>query len=98
MPTPKQVRYHYKKCSVLFDKLADALNEAHNKKVLEYEQEKYDTNSPCPLVYEAITRFNSCCRSSLYYAYKSEILHPRKPKKRKTRKPKLASVTNINGN
>ena len=76
MPTPKQVREHYGRVSKLFEKLCDALNQAHHADVIVYGD--YATQSPCKCVYEAIDRLNETTKDQLAAAMREEIRNAKK--------------------
>jgi hypothetical protein len=57
MPTPKQVRHHYKKCRRYFYLLQCALNDAHGADVINYRRnEMLSTAADLPSVCGAVDR------------------------------------------
>ena len=74
IPTPKQVRYHYKKCRTLFEKLERALRDAHEAGVIQYDQTNYVLESPCPLVFDADRRLDKTTEKALANAMRWEIM------------------------
>lgn len=81
MPTPKQVRHHYKNCRKLFYKLKKALNEAHDLGVINYQERKnaegnYRPTLPsvCETIWEAEDRFEGATRDQLANAMKAELM------------------------
>lgn len=82
MPTPKQTRYHYKKCRKKFYELLNALNEAHTARVINYEQMKNDKGyfvdtlpSVCDAVYQAKENFDIATKNQLAEAFKTEAMN-----------------------
>lgn len=80
MPTVKQTRHHYKKCRRYFYLLLNALNEAHDLKVINYEEKYHDGKlvsqlpSVCSKVYEAKDNFETATKRQLAEAMKNELM------------------------
>lgn len=72
MPTPKQVRYHYRRVQRAYEKLANALNDAHNCDVLVYEN--YPDESPCSTNYQTKQRMDKTMEKALAQAMRDEIM------------------------
>lgn len=73
MPTPKQVRFHYGKCSKLLERLRYALYDAHNADVIVYDSKDFQTIGPCSALNEVISRFNKTTEAQLAAAMREEI-------------------------
>lgn len=74
MPTPKQVRLHFKKVSNARNKLATALYEAHKAKVLVYDNALYSEQSPCATLFgELDARIKATTDPQLAKAMREEI-------------------------
>lgn len=71
MPTPKQTRHHYEKITRAYRALSKALNDAHNAKVLVYED--YREESPCYTKYEMEDRILKTTEKALAQAMRDEI-------------------------
>jgi hypothetical protein len=71
MPTPKQVRYHYKRIYNLRYRLSVALNDAHHADVIQYTD--YQTQSPCKSLSEMWERFKDSTKNTLWQAMREEI-------------------------
>lgn len=78
IPTPKQVRYHYKKIHRLHNQLGEALNQAHNAGVIVYEQAKYTDEGPCYTHYKTWQRFRDTTKDQLANAMATEIVRDKK--------------------
>lgn len=80
MPTPKQTRAHYKKCRRYFYLLLNALNDAHNAKVIDYEERYHDSKlvsshpSVCTKIHEAKDNFETATKRQLANAMKEELM------------------------
>lgn len=82
MPTPKQVRHHYKRCRQRSYMLLTALREAHDAGVIDYEakynietkQLKDTLPSVCDAVYVAKENFEAATKKQLANAMRTEIL------------------------
>lgn len=72
MPTPKQVRYHFTKIARLRHKLQNALNDAHNADVIQYEGKNYEEQSPCRTLYETWDRIKGTTEKQLAQAFRDE--------------------------
>lgn len=79
MPTPKMVRYHYRRLRRAWYQLQKALDDAHNADVIKYE--KYQEQSPCQTNWETKTRINATTEKQLAEAFRDEILADLKKKK-----------------
>lgn len=71
MPTPKQVRFHFAKIARLRWRLQWALNEAHEAKVIVYED--YTDQSPCSTLSETWERIKATTEKQLAQAMRDEI-------------------------
>jgi hypothetical protein len=79
MPTPKQVRHHYKKCRRYLWLLQRALNDAHNADVIDYRPRSINSNDPallsvCSSIGEAKIRFEKATEQARADAFKSECM------------------------
>lgn len=81
MPTPKQVRHHYKQCRKAFYKLQTVLNEAHRLGVINYKPVKNEKGyfndtleSVCDSVYTAKERFEIATKDQLADAIRKEMM------------------------
>lgn len=81
MPTPKQVRHHYKKCRRYFYLLQRALNDAHSCNVINYKEKKNANGyfeptleSVCGAVSDAKERFDISTKDQLANAMKEELM------------------------
>lgn len=72
VPTSKQVRFHYGRIKRLRYKLQQALNAAHDAKVIEYKD--YNTESPCKTLYETDTRIELTTKDNRALAMHNEIM------------------------
>lgn len=80
MPTPKQVRYHYGRCRKKIHALLDALNDAHQANVIDYEVTKtaegnwrQKHESVCDKLWEALSNFDKATERQLAAAMRTEI-------------------------
>ncbi len=74
-PTPKQVRYHFKRISNLHLKLGDAMNKAHNAGVIEYPDGTYNENAPCKTHWETWRRFEIATQKKCAEALRNEVMN-----------------------
>ena len=76
MATPKQTRRVLRKIYYHMDKLQDALNEAHNMKVIDYpdEDNSYTKYAPCAAASECRDRISKTTLKSRADAFRSEIM------------------------
>lgn len=73
MPTPKQVRYHYRRLRRAWYQLQKALDDAHNAEVIEYE-EAYSVAAPCSTNFETKKRIEATTEKQLAKAFREEVL------------------------
>jgi hypothetical protein len=73
MPTSKQVRFHMSRIYKLIDRLDDALTEAHNADVIEYDSKNYAEEGPCFAFSEVKSRVNKTTEKQLARAMRDEI-------------------------
>jgi hypothetical protein len=85
VPTPKQVRHHYKRCRRYFYLLQCALNDAHLRGVINYKEKKQDNGyyaptleSVCDAVSTARDRFEISTKEQLATALKTELMNEMK--------------------
>jgi predicted RNA-binding protein YlxR (DUF448 family) len=81
MPTPKQTRFHYKRCRKAFYQLLTALNDAHNAGVIDYGKKKDERGvwvdalpSVCKAVFEAKDNFRRATQEQLADAMEAELM------------------------
>lgn len=74
MPTPKQVRFHYKKIMFHQEKLRAALNDAHDAGVIEYDSKLYAEQSPCKTNFQTYDRIKLTTESTRAQAIHEEIM------------------------
>jgi hypothetical protein len=73
-PTPKQVRYHYKKLQSLYNKLQNEIFAAQRAGVIDYDTTEYLKLSPNIALSECHTRINSTTEKQLAAAMRIEIM------------------------
>lgn len=73
MPTPKQVRKHYGAVRYHWWKLQQALNRAHEAKLIDYED--YVTEAPCAAMDTVRLRIDATTEKARAKAMKEEILN-----------------------
>jgi len=71
--TTKQVRHHYVRVRRAYDRLQQALNDAHTADVIVYDQSQYATLSPCQALHESERRFEASVEKQLLNAIKNEL-------------------------
>lgn len=78
MPTPKQVRYHYKKIAKLRWRLSSALHEAYKADVLKYknkeEDQEYQGHYVCNALEDMWQKFKRATDAQLVEAMRTEIM------------------------
>lgn len=74
-PTPKQVRFHYKRVMRLQTKLAKAMCDAHNAGVIQYHPDKFSEESPGHPNYETYSRLIDTTEKALAQAMRLEIMN-----------------------
>lgn len=72
MPTPKQVRDHYKKIRYHLYRLRCALNNAHNVEVIQYGQY---ADGPCAAMDELVQRIETTTEKTRAQAFKQECMN-----------------------
>ena len=72
MATPKQVRAAYKKIWFHLYHLQCALNEAHDKKIIQYDD--YNKESPCFSLYDVQSRIESTTEKARAKALEDEVM------------------------
>lgn len=72
MPTPKQVRYHYKRVMSAWYRLYAALRDAHNADVIIYEG--YEGVAPCETNNQTRERFRTSTKEQLATAMHEELM------------------------
>jgi hypothetical protein len=73
-PTPKQVRFHYKRLRYRWWLLQKALNDAHNANVIEYEDGKFNEQAPCRTSSELRDRINLTTEKARARAFRDECM------------------------
>jgi hypothetical protein len=73
MPTPKQVRYHYKRMMYRWRQLQNALNDAHNASVIKYPDGAYRDEAPCASHWVTRDKIDATTEKNLANAMRSEI-------------------------
>lgn len=73
MPTPKQVRFHFKRVENAWYRLLDAMTDAHNADVIVYDSTKYVEEGPCKAHRETKERFLKTTEKVLAQAMREEI-------------------------
>ncbi len=81
MPTPKQVRFHFKRIMNLQSKLGRALREAYFAKVIVHVDDP--TGSPCDSNYLTRKKIMDTCKTQLADAMANEILNETKNKNKR---------------
>lgn len=76
MATPKQTRAVLRKIYYHMDKLQDALNQAHNMKVIDYpdEPDSYTNHAPCKAASECRDRISKTTLKARADAFRTEIM------------------------
>lgn len=74
MPTPKQVREHYKRLRYHMWQLQKALNDAHNADVIVYDATKFAAEAPCACMHELRLRIEKTTEATRAKAMKDEIM------------------------
>ena len=72
MPTPKQVRHHYRELMKYRSRLQLALNRAHDAGVIVYTD--YATESPCSTLYETEKRIKATTEAARAKAIHDEVM------------------------
>lgn len=72
MPTAKQVRHHYKKIMRAWYRLDQALRDAHNANIIEYEG--YDGVAPCQSHGYTKDRVKKTTQKAIVEAFHREII------------------------
>jgi len=78
MPTPKQVKEHYKRIKFHLYHLEQALNNAHDKEVVQYPPDKYSEESPCRMLAEVRNRIELTTQKARAAAFKTECMNEMK--------------------
>lgn len=75
LPTPKQVRFHYKRMRRRWYLLQEALNDAHNANVIAYPEEKYHELGPCASNWQTRERIEFTTKEARAKAIHDEVLN-----------------------
>ena len=74
MPTPKSVRFHYKRLKRRLWLLEKALAEAHEADVIEYPDGNFAENAPCASASELRRRIEKTTEKSRANAFREECM------------------------
>lgn len=74
MPTPKQVREHYKKIRYHFYRLSTALHKAHAADVIVYPNNRYEEEGPCRSLEECRIRVEKTTEKARAEALRIEVM------------------------
>lgn len=74
MPNPKKVREHYKKIRYHMWRLQNALNNAHEAEVINYDPGKFNEEAPCYTMAQLRDRVEKTTAITRAQAFKDEVM------------------------